>query len=138
MDFFGYHNCRNRHGGGVSVYVRSYLSVAVMKEISLSFETIEILFLKTKINGCDVVIGCIYRRPGAKTDEFVEVMGNILERLMSFNKCKMLLCGDFNINLLSNMTETRNLRYVEPLYAGGYPTSRSSYGLLEWGLCQQL
>ena len=57
---------------------------------------------------------------------------------MSFNKCKVLLCGDFNINLLSNMTETRNLRYVEPLYAGGYPTSRSSYGLLEWGLCQQL
>ena len=88
---------RNRNSGGVACYVRSDLCFNRKNIFSNSLEHafFDILIPKVK----PVSIGIFYRPPNV--NNFLETFSNDLKQI-NFNKNKVYILGDFNINILQN------------------------------------
>lgn len=85
-----YHCCRDGRGGGVSIFILSELRSQLMLEISSSdsnFLIVELIDQKVKKMG-------VYN-----SGRSVPLFLNQLEQILS-NFKRMIVCGDFNINLL--------------------------------------
>ena len=54
----------------------------------------------------NVLLGCIYRHPRNKGDDFIVYMQSILEKVKKENKL-LVIAGDFNLNLLKHDTDDR-------------------------------
>ena len=75
--------------------VRNDLKMSKSKKLESIF--IEIINTKNK----NIVVGCVYRRPGMDANEFNEHYLSILnEKLLLEKNKEIILMGDFNINLL--------------------------------------
>ena len=92
-------NDRNRHGGGVAVYVSDSLASSIVDSCSLpsGLESIWIS-LSSKHLPSNVVVGCFYRPPQSGIQPLNDVFACI-EGMLS---CKQFIiaCGDFNIDML--------------------------------------
>ena len=86
-----------RKGGGVAVYIKSCLSVTVLKTVSSphSFELIA-LKINLSVHNFINVVG-LYRPPSA----IPNAMSDITHILSQLSKSEMLVLGDFNLNWLS-------------------------------------
>ena len=99
--FNAYHSYRcNGNGGGVSIYVRTSIPAESIVNDSYMSDSIEYCMVSI---GSDVrpklnIVG-IYRPPNASIDDFVSVMMN--KFLSNSNNIQMILCGDFNVDLVS-------------------------------------
>lgn len=71
----------------------------------------ESLFVKSAFYGRRVIICAIYRPLGTKIDSFTE---HIIEKLIK-SEFDVILCGDFNINLLNSINTNSVLNYVSKL-----------------------
>ena len=96
-DYIILRNDRNRHGGGVSCYIRSDLCFNSRNIFSNSIEHnfFDLLIPKMK----PISIGIFYRPPNA--NNFLESFINDLKQI-DFKKSEAYFLGDFNINLLLN------------------------------------
>ena len=101
--FNSYHAVRinNRVGGGVSVYVRSSLQSNILPDFTLVEENGEIGAVEVipdKGNPKCTVLG-IYRPPD------VSLLSSFTDRqealLLNFRESSVTVCGDFNVDLLS-------------------------------------
>ena len=85
---------RNRHGGGVLVYVRNiFITVLYPSPVNLELLTLSI---STSVN--KVYISLLYRPPNSPSD----ILENVFLYLQSLNInqfCNYILLGDFNVNL---------------------------------------
>ncbi len=88
---------RNRHGGGILMYVHCSLSVKVL---SCGFRNLELMIISVSLSHfvSNCCISLFYRQPSSKCDTF----DNLCTALYSldpsaFRNCFVLL-GDFNIN----------------------------------------
>ena len=98
---------------------------------------IEFSFLEMKYNNNKNLIGGIYRVPNTNIDCFLEKLNSIVEPLKS--SYKMVLLGDYNINLLKNEKYKNSfelslqLNYLIPraetvqLFEPGFKSDRASY-----------
>lgn len=87
---------RNRHGGGVCIYVRSDLAFNPLDQLShedLEAMWIELLLPKTK----PIVCGVVYRPPH-QTD-FYELLESVCLATSYFNERECVVLGDFNTNV---------------------------------------
>ena len=93
--------CReDARGGGVALYVHKDIqcSKCISKSLTVNgiFECVTIeLAIPNKKN---IIVSCIYRKPGSNIDTFCENVERIFEN-NPHNKT-IFLCGDFNIDIL--------------------------------------
>ena len=116
-----------KKGGGVSLLVRSYLTADLIDEFSYINENIEICTIKLKIT-CkstnstnNYIISCIYRPHGKQ--ENVGIFDNILTDILSkdtFSKNKVILLGDFNIDLLNYMNHRPTGNFLSSMQAQNF------------------
>ena len=84
---------RNRHGGGIVVYVRDCLSTTpIMDNVDL-----ELLILSLTVNNRKTTIGTFYRPPNSSS-ELMDALYTCLENLDITCFTHFILLGDFNIN----------------------------------------
>ena len=93
------------HGGSL-ILLSKYLQYKERQDIvSLSVErTIEIASVELE----QFIVVCVYRPPLSLFENFEKVMDEALFKLSNTNK-NIIVCGDFNINILENNTLTSRL-----------------------------
>lgn len=84
---------RNRHGGGVLVFVKDGIKFELLSYASL--DNVEAVFLKI-IGVCQLVVGSLYRPPSAPSSYFDAIFDCIEE--ISVNHEEVILMGDLNID----------------------------------------
>lgn len=99
---------RDTRRGGACILLRNgyeHKELVSIKEMSLKsiIECCAVKLLKQ-----NVTILCIYRIPNSSIDIFMQRLDQILNKLGGTTKNKLVLCGDFNINILKRNTITFN------------------------------
>lgn len=129
---------RNRHGGGICMFIRDDLAFTPLPLDNLS-ESDEVFFLelllpKTK----PIIIGTCYRPP--KQSDFVDRFETILSQLRS--DCEIIIMGDFNICVIDNkshLSQTYNkvlkLFGLKQLIKGVTRLTDTSKSLIDHILC---
>ena len=93
---------RNRHGGGVAIYIRKVIPYLERK--CLIPDNVEAICLEIqKPNAKPIIISTWYRPPGSKS-ELLERFELFLQNIDNENK-ETIITGDFNINLLPKENE---------------------------------
>ena len=65
-----------------------------------------------------LIIGVVYRHPGSLYNAFQEEFGVIIRKLSQSNT-KLVLVGDYHINLSKQTLDTKNYNYVNDIYSSG-------------------
>ena len=86
---------RNRHGGGVAIYVSNAFSVRPLVDSGLQ---LELIFLECTIKSHLYTLGVFYRPPDASAGCLTSLY-NYVSCLRHQNHSNMILCGDFNIDV---------------------------------------
>lgn len=90
---------RDGRGGGVAFYIRQGLTARALKHPP---SVVEQFWLRITVNGLRLAIGTAYRPPWQNVDVFLD---SVAESIVSFAYLdKIILLGDFNINLLDHGT----------------------------------
>ena len=92
---------RNRHGGGVAIYVKMGLSVKIVSLHPLTNPSgLEVLWLEvsSKFIPSKLLIGCCYRPPSSPPSSLEALSSQIESILLSHRS--FILCGDINVDLL--------------------------------------
>ena len=98
--YFLFRQDRNKHGGGLSAFVKGGLLPKRINEIES--DKIEILAVEININKRIWIILNVYRRPESNVDNFMEETSKIIDK--TFSKYdRIILMG--HINIESNETE---------------------------------
>ena len=99
-NFNSYHTYRNSgRSGGVSLYIKNNLISAIVPELCISNETIEISTASLCLNESQIVIYAIYRPRSGTVLDFTLELSNIMNNSKVSNKPSIFL-GDININIL--------------------------------------
>lgn len=108
-----YNVVRNKPHGGVSILVRENLDSSLIENYSFVNSEIEICTVSVKIKDANYVVSSIYR-PHFKHNnikEFIKSLEPILND-NAFRKSKVVLAGDFNINLLEHHNHLETNDYL--------------------------
>ena len=102
--------CRKKSlGGGVCIFINKNLAYHSTDLNQFCYEkTLEICAVKLHLKSLKLIIFCIYRAPMGDLKQFYTVMENILNHFLKPTKT-FLICGDLNINLLSQSNEAIRL-----------------------------
>ena len=84
---------RNRHGGGIVVYVRDCLSTTPIMDNA----DLELLILSLTVNNRKTTIGAFYHPPNSSS-ELMDALYTCLENLDITCFTNFILLGDFNID----------------------------------------
>ncbi|KAK1880571.1 ATP-dependent DNA helicase PIF1 [Dissostichus eleginoides] len=90
----------NRGGGGVAVYVKNHIQVCE-KQYVYNVTDLEFLPLKGQAP-VSTLIAAVYRPPDYSVRSFLSNLGSLLDSLEIMDCHPIIVCGDFNENLLSN------------------------------------
>ena len=77
-------------------------------------------------NGADKIIGNVYRpnsAPKADLDKAIDIHNNILQHFQNnreFSKCEIIVCSDFNVNLLNFETHRSTDSYINNLISKSF------------------
>lgn len=89
---------RNRHGGGVAIYIQNHIPVKIRNDLMPN--SVEALWLQVHLPFVKpVLIGCCYRPPSANSaylNELCEMIDNVCD-----SQNEIYLLGDFNISWMS-------------------------------------
>ena len=91
-------NSKNSNSGGLALFVEENIKCEIVNHFSYMYEFIESLCVEIILGNETFVVCVIYRRPGSDFDQF---MVKYKEILRNFSNKKCIICGDFNLNLLS-------------------------------------
>ncbi|XP_049762388.1 uncharacterized protein LOC126088300 [Schistocerca cancellata] len=115
--------CRSTiRGGGVSMYVKSTFDFNSVNVSKYSLEgTIELCAACIKIPNDEICVICLYRPPGGNFEVFLTMFCDMIENVFISHLNKLVIIGDFNINVLADKLHTRlfkttlleyNVRYL--------------------------
>ena len=116
-------------GGGVAIYVRSYITALETTDPILTDIKTEHVWCSVKIGSDSILVGCIYRPPSSNADTN-EAINNIIKRAHSLVQSGkfdgMMISGDFNF---SDMTwDLQGANFKSP---SGFSPSREFKGTLD-------
>lgn len=102
---------RNTKRGGVCILVRAGLQFKQISNIAKQsvagiFECCAVEILSSKM-----IIICIYRVPRPSYEVFYEKLDNILTKVCSSSNKNIVICGDFNIDVLKRNKTTLEFEY---------------------------
>ena len=109
---------RNRHGGGVLIYVKQNINALSQEQLTHINPFFESLFLKIKLKSKTLTIGTVYRPPSSThniNDFFDEFNNKILSILPSTN---CMIFGDLNIDSFNSSTQVSN--FVTEMASRGF------------------
>ncbi len=86
---------RNRHGGGILVYIKCSRSPSV---IPYDSSPIELLLLSVKLKHSSYTLATFYRLPSSSTFSSLQ---SVLESLPHSTSLNLILLGDFNVDVSS-------------------------------------
>lgn len=111
---------KNKKGGGVAIYVRNDLQTSAINwSESVDQSSFESLFIQ--LNDSNTLVGVIYRPPDTDLDIFNREYTEVLNKVSA--KRKIILSGDFNINLLNSEYHNETETFLESSLAHYlYPT----------------
>ena len=103
---------RNRHGGGIIVYIKNELKYC--RRLDLELFDLECIWIQLYCRGQHMLICSMYRPPSAN-NEYYENILDVLEKACA-EQCITLLVGDLNINYVLDETLNRSLlHHIENL-----------------------
>jgi len=117
--------CRQMHKcGGVCIFIQDNIHFTNINMDRYSIEkVIEICFVKLRILSCIIVIITVYTSPSGNIAYFLSNLEAALNQIYS-NTVDIILCGDFNVNYLS---DNQNKQARNPLL-----TSYSLYSVIDF------
>ena len=102
----------NRPFGGVAIYVTSTFTATVWRPIAEN-QIFELLWVKIKHDGLDVIVGGLYHPPkpsNYKPEELLEHIDVVIEELtLKFPGALIVLAGDMNKLPIDRITEATGL-----------------------------
>lgn len=107
--YTAFYCCNTNKSGGVAIFCKDGIKASL---ITKNFKE-KMNFLCIHINDIDMNIAVFYKIPTANNDVFLNCINNVLE-----NNSKMILVGDFNIDLLSKKPEVK--KYLNIINAQSY------------------
>ena len=111
-------NSRNTRGGGIALFVGCDIPVERLSSSCFVEKEIECLFVRATITKQNYVVGTIYRPPDGDIQPFLEKMSSILTAIRTnYPNDKIVLQGDFNINLLSKRVTGGILDYISLMFS---------------------
>ena len=92
---------RDRHGGGVAIYVSHSIPVKHLHDFNI--RDIEIVCVELKLAKKRIVIACIYRPPGNRTDAntLIEHFQFVINMMIDKDPESIIILGDFNDRCLN-------------------------------------
>ena len=84
--------------GGVAIYVRNNLYCKPQPDLHVN--DLEAVWIETKLNQENLLVGSFYRPPNAKIDYWKLISDSIQKANNTMNKC--IILGDFNPDFLDN------------------------------------
>ena len=106
--------------GGVGLYLADQLNFIRRHDLELPVEGVESCWIETTSKKeQNIIIGCVYRHPHSKLENFHEAMK---ERLQSLNNSRkqVIVLGDTNINSLQYCNDNRTADYLNMLLDSGF------------------
>ena len=115
-------------GGGVGLFVDKNLEYELLNiESAFIPHVYESIWIKIKVkNGADKIIGNVYRpnsAPKADLERAIDIHNNILQNFQNereFSKCEIIVCSDFNVNLLNFETHRSTDNYINNLISKSF------------------
>ena len=101
---------RNRHGGGVCVFIKQAIRYTLLKTVENSVESI---WLKLNARGHSVGLGCIYRPPNSSQKYYDSILDEIEQVKNEVDY--IIMMGDFNYNYKSDVASCP-IRFIEAAY----------------------
>ena len=95
-DYRVIHVCREKRGGGVSIFVKS---CHTYKEVARYEGIASMLFVQ--VDSLNVIVGGLYRPPDFDVNTLYEALESKLQQINHYDKMCGLM-GDFNINFLTD------------------------------------
>ena len=89
---------RDRHGGGVAIYVKGNLSAK--RELSLEIGDFESVWCKISTRSCSVLVCCAYIPPHISAQQFSDLIDSLSESIAlakALPHSQIILMGDFNL-----------------------------------------
>jgi len=104
---------RNRHGGGVAIYIRDDINYT--RRYDIEIDTNESIWLEIKqVHKKPVVIGCLYRSQTEGVDYF-STLSEMVDGLINDNY-EVILLGDLNCDFLKVHSLTKHMSAFMELY----------------------
>ena len=123
VNFDGYtkitkNKTRIKEGGGLAIFVKDTIKHKIRNDIAVPSEFAEYfdcLFIQLDRKPNDIVIGLIYRSPSHNTlKNLNKFICEIVDKV-NREKCKLIIAGDFNINLLQANSHSETGRFLDSL-----------------------
>lgn len=103
------HNTSERkRGGGVLIAIKKNIAAEL---IETDNDNIEQIFVKVKCKVGVVIIGCVYIPPLSSLDIYNSHINTISYLQEKYDKCKMIIIGDYNLPSSHPLTNCENLLY---------------------------
>ncbi|CAG2220588.1 unnamed protein product [Mytilus edulis] len=94
---------RNRHGGGVTIYVKNSLHFIIQNDISVS--NLELLWVEVRnYSNEKFLVGVLYRPPNSNSNIW-DLFNESVDKALDCN-LPIFLCGDFNCDMMSNTSNS--------------------------------
>ena len=114
-NYNGFHYSRSSsRGGGVAIYIDKSFESSACPEISTMNDSIEILFANVTRNNKTFKIGCCYRPPSSNYNDFISTLNSSLH-CINRSRNDLILCGDFNLNLLQIHSDNNSLNFYDSM-----------------------
>ena len=105
-------------GSGVDLFVSETYNFRLRDD--LTDTVVESIFIK--IVPDNIIIGCVYRKPGSDISLFTAYIHNLLSKVNTErNKC--YLAGDFNINLLKHDTHSPIAEFINCVFSYSFSST---------------
>jgi exonuclease III len=69
----------------------------------------------TELSGCKITVVCIYRAPDGNFREFLSKLELVIQK-RSMKGRQLILCGDWNLNLLQENVKLNELKSLLEVY----------------------
>ena len=108
-------------GGGLALYISNRLSSRILTEFTMMRADIELLTAAVTFFNRRYIVCNVYRPPRGDLRTFVDLLNNLHQEFVSkFADAKILMLGDFNIDLLRINRSSMPLEYLSTMYTYGF------------------
>ena len=98
-----FHEHRDRHGGGASLFIKDYLKPKLLSNMSFTSPgNVEVVSASIEVNGMKLFISSVYRPPSGDIEVYLSKMEELLVFARDNDFTKYYIMGDMNVNLLNN------------------------------------
>ena len=108
---------RNRHGGGVALFVSNIYQSSMSNDFSYLDSSIESVSANVKIIDKTILVICVYRPPSGNINDFLDKLTELLTLTSNANYQGIHIIGDFNLDLLKHANNIHLYEFINIMYS---------------------